>query len=405
MPTYRYKARDSEGQAVTGVLTGRDKEAVAGQIIQLGYVPVGIEVAPPEKKKTGHSRYGFRRVKREELIYFSRQLSLVLSAGVPLLSGLHILASQVADERMRRTLQALAESIEAGATLSEAMSAHPLVFSHLYINMIRAGEASGALDETLRRLAELGEYEMENRARVQEATRYPKLVVGALVIAFFVVVYFVIPNFARLFGQMGAALPLPTRLMLSFNEWLQQYWLPSLMGLGIVIGFLLWWLHTGAGRYWFDRFKVTVPVFGPLMTKFVLSRFSKIFAILNSSGLPILTTLELSAETIGNLYYTGFLQKVKGEVKGGQDLAGSLERTGVFPLLLVRMVAVGETSGALDEVLTKVSEYYDQDVDFALKRLSTLLEPVLLCMLAGFVFFMALAVFLPMWNMASVMMR
>ena len=408
MATFRYKARDSEGTAVAGVLEAVDKESVAAHIIRLGHVPVDIqEHAETGEEVTSQPSWldRFRRVRSEELIYFSRQLALVLGAGVPLLRALQVMASQATNEVLREAIAAVAEAIEGGASLSEALAAHPRIFSPLYINMIRAGEVSGALDETLKRLAELGEYEMENRARVQAATRYPKMVGGALAIAFFVVVYFVIPNFAKLFRQMGADLPLPTRLMIAFNDWLLQYWLISLLILGSMVGFTVWWLSTETGRYWYDRFKVTLPILGPLMAKFALSRFSKVFATLNSSGLQILVTLELSADTLGNLYYAQFLHRVKEQVEGGQDVAGSLGRTGIFPPLLVQMVAIGEASGSLDEVLDKVSDYYDQDIDYAIKRLSTMLEPILLCVLAGFVLFMALAVFLPMWDMASVMTR
>ena len=408
MATFCYKARDREGMAVAGVLEASDKEAVAEHIIRLGHVPVDIG-EQAEVRDTGPSYAGwmerFRRVSPEELIYFSRQLALVISAGVPLLSALQVLASQATNEVLREAISAVADAIEGGASLSEAISNHPRIFHPLYISMIRAGEAAGALDVTLKRLAELGEYELENKARVQAATRYPKMVGGALVIAFFIVVYFVIPNFAKLFRQMGADLPLPTRLMIGFNDWLVQYWLISLLVLGSVVGFTVWWLQTETGRYWFDRVKVTVPIFGPLMAKFVLSRFSKVLATLNSSGLPILVTLDLSADTLGNTYYAEFVRKVREQVEQGQDVSGSLGRTGIFPPLLVQMVAVGEASGSLDEVLDKVSDYYDQDIDYAIKRLSTLLEPVLLCLLAGFVLFMALAVFLPMWDMASVMTR
>ena len=303
--------------AVAGLLEASSKEAVAEHIIRLGHVPVDIG-EQAAAKDTGFSYAGwierFRRVKSEELIYFSRQLSLVLSAGVPLLSALQIMASQATNEVMREAISEVAEAIEAGESLSEAMSNHPRIFSPLYMGMIRAGEAAGALDETLNRLAELGEYELENKARVQAATRYPKMVCGALVIAFFIVVYFVIPNFAKLFRQMGADLPLPTRLMIGFNDWLVQYWLISLLLLGSVVGVAVWWLKTETGLYWLDRFKVTVPIFGPLMAKFVLSRFSKVFATLNRSGLPILVTLDLSADTLGNTYYAEFVRKVREQV-------------------------------------------------------------------------------------------
>jgi MSHA biogenesis protein MshG len=409
MTTFRYKARDRDGKAVTGVLEGDSKGAVAEEIIRLGHVPVDIEVDQPAKKGARTDQLGwslrFQRVRSEELIYFSRQLALIISAGVPLLRSLQVMAAQATNERLGRTLSAMAEGIEGGASLSEVMSNYPRIFSPLYVSMIRAGEVSGTLDATFNKLAALGEYEEEIRARIKTATRYPKMLSAALVVAFFVVVYFVIPNFAKLFEQMKADLPLPTRMMLAFNAWIQSYWLVSLLGLGITVAGILWWIQTKTGRYWFDRFKVTVPILGPLISRFTLSRFSRVFATLNGSGLPILTTLRLSTETLGNVYYASSLERVTEQVEGGQDLASSLGRSGIFPALLVQMVAVGETSGALDEVLQKVSEYYDQDVDYAIKRLSTLLEPLLLCVLAGFVLFMALSVFLPMWNMASVMTR
>jgi type II secretory pathway component PulF len=390
-------------------LEGHDKGGVAEEILRMGYIPVDIRAEEVEEKDTGPTRTHwtdrFRRVRTEELIYFSRQMALVISAGVPLLRCLQIMASQATNERLGKTLLAMAESIEGGTSLSEAMAVHPRIFSPLYIGMIRAGEASGHLDATLKRLASLGESEMEHRARMQSATRYPKLVLAALIVAFFVVVYFVIPNFAEIFKQMKAELPLPTRMMLIMNDYIQEYWLASLFMFGLGAGAVIWWVHTPMGRYWWDRLKVTMPIFGPLMEKLTLSRFSRIFSTLYASGLPILTTLELSTETLGNVYFAEPLRQVKEQVKGGQDMADSMARTHVFPVLLVQMVAVGETSGALDEVLEKVSDYYEHDIEFAIKRLSTLLEPVMLFILAGFVFFMALAVFLPMWNLTSVMTR
>ena len=410
MPSFKYRARDQEGKAITGVLDGDDRAAVAEQIIRLGYIPVDIKVEQKETKaKKGASANWadrlMRRVRSEEIIYLNRQLALVLGAGVPLLSCLRLMAKQTPNDRLREILVGVADDIEGGSDLSEAMSHYPKVFSSLYVNMIRAGEASGHLEDTLNRIAALQEYELETKERVRHATRYPKLVVGALVAAFFVVVTFVIPTFAKIFSEFGAELPLPTRIMIALDKYIKHYWAVAIVGFVIVVVSILWWIRTPPGRYWFDWLKVNLPVFGSLISKFVLSRFSRIFATLNASGLPIMHTLEISTKTIGNVYYARSLRRVSDEVKRGENFSDALARAGIFPPLLHQMVSVGETTGKLDEVLGKVSDYYDQDVDYAIKRFSTLIEPLLLVVLASFVLFFALSVFMPLFGLAKAMIH
>ncbi len=410
MTSFRYRARDHDGKAITGLLDGDDKAAVAEQIIRLGYIPVEIE---PEQK-TQKARKGWqanwadrimKRVSPNEIIYFNRQLALVLGAGVPLLSCLRVMGKQVGNKRLSEILEGIADDIEGGSDLSEAMAAYPNVFSSIYVNMVRAGEASGQLEDTLNRIAALQEYELETRERVKQATRYPKLVILALIAAFFVVVAFVIPTFASIFKEFGSELPLPTRIMISLDVLIKDYWAVGLVGLVIVVVSVLWWVRTSVGRYWYDWLKVHVPIIGSLLTKFLLSRFSRIFATLNASGLPIMSTLEISIETIGNDFYARSLRNVAQEVKRGDNLSDALARAGIFPPLLHQMAVVGETTGKLDEVLAKVSDYYDQDVDYAIKRFSTLIEPILLAVLAAFVLFFALSIFLPLWDLARVVIQ
>jgi len=410
MPSFKYRARDPEGKAITGLLEGEDKASVAEQIQRLGYIPVEIELEQKEakaKKGMGANwadRF-MRRVSANEIIYFNRQLALVLGAGVPLLSCLRLMAKQATNDRLRDILVGISDDIEGGSDLSNAMSHYPNVFSSLYVNMVRAGEASGQLESTLNRIAELQEYEFETRERMKAASRYPKLVIGTLIAAFFVVVTFVIPTFAKVFKEFGGELPLPTRIMIALDVFLKQYWAVSLLGIiGLVVA-IVWWIRTKPGRYWFDRLKVRVPVFGSLISKFVLSRFSRIFATLNASGLPIMNTLEISTETVGNDYYARSLRRVSEEVKRGENLSDALARAEIFPPLLHQMVTVGENTGKLDEVLGKVSDYYNQEVDYAIKRFSTLIEPMLLMVLAAFVLFFALSVFLPLFNLAGVIIQ
>ena len=285
------------------------------------------------------------------------------------------------------------------------MAAYPSVFSSVYVHMIRAGEASGQLEPTLNRIAAVQEYELETKQRMKAATRYPKLVLIVLVVAFFVMVSFVIPTFAKIFKDFGSQLPLPTRMMIALDDFLTHYWAVCIAAIVVIVVAVGWWLRTKPGRYWYDWLKVHVPIFGSLISKFLLSRFSRIFATLNASGLPIMQTLEISTETIGNVYYAGALRKVAQEVKRGENLSDALSRFGIFPPLLHQMVTVGENTGKLDEVLGKVSDYYDQEVDYAIKQFSTLIEPMLIMFLAGVVLFFALSIFLPMWDLLDVVQR
>ena len=410
MPSFKYRARDHQGKAITGSLDGDDRAAVAEQILRLGYIPVDIRLEEKEEKAKKGAAADWadllmRRVSANELIYFNRQLALVLGSGVPLLSCLRIMAKQTTNSRFRDVLLSVADDIEGGSDLSEALAQYPKVFSTLYVNMIRAGEASGRLEDILNRIAALQEHELETRERVKAATRYPKLVVGALVAAFFVIVTFVVPTFAKIFRDFGADLPLPTRVMIALDGYIKHYWAVGIVGFVMLVVAILWWIRTPLGRYWLDWLKVHLPIFGALIAKFVLSRFSRVFATLNASGLPIMSTMEISTKTIGNVYYARILGRVSEEVKRGENLSDALGRTGIFPPLLHQMVSVGETTGKLDEVLGKVSDYYDQDVDYAIKRFSTLIEPMLIVVLAGFVLFFALSVFMPLFGLGKAMIK
>lgn len=410
MPSFKYRARDHEGKAITGVLDGDDRAAVAEQILRLGYIPVDIKVEQKETKAKKGAAADWadrlmRRVSANELIYFNRQLALVLGAGVPLLSCLRLMAKQATNDRLRDILMAISDDIESGSDLSEAMAAYPSIFPSIYVHMIRAGEASGQLEATLNRIAAIQEYELENKHRVKAATRYPKLVLIVLVVAFFIMVSFVIPTFAKIFEDFGSQLPLPTRMMIALNNFVQHYWAVCIAGIVVIVVATLWWVRTTPGRYWLDWLKVHVPIFGPLISKFILSRFSRIFSTLNASGLPIMNTLAISTETIGNVYYAGALRKVGEEIKRGENLSDALSRFGIFPPLLHQMVTVGENTGKLDEVLGKVSDYYDQEVDYAIKQFSTLIEPMLIMFLAVVVLFFALSIFLPMWDLLDVVQR
>ncbi|MEK6815882.1 MAG: type II secretion system F family protein [Nitrospirota bacterium] len=401
MPTFHYRARSQGGELLTGAIETSGPEAAADHLAGLGYVPIAIE----EKKEgalSGDLLEAFRRITPQDRIIFSRQLATLINAGIPLTTALDTCASQSENPKIREILIQVRKDIEGGSSFSAALARHPKAFDNLYVGMIRAGEEGGVLDEILERLATLAEHEAETRARVKAAVRYPIIVVVAICIAFAILVTLVIPQFAKLYAGHKVALPFPTRVLIGINYVVQNYWFLILGGLGAAALGLRAFVKTEPGREALDRFKLTMPIFGRLILKVLLSRFARIFATLNRSGLPILQTLEIVGGTIGNVIVTRAVESVRESAREGRGLSGPMKTSGLFPPLVTHMVAVGEDTGNLDEMLTRVSEYYDREVEYAIRNLSTMIEPILLLFIGGMVLFLALGIFLPMWDMMSV---
>ncbi len=402
MPAYRYKARDKFGRAIDGVMEASDSEMAASHLDGLGYIPVSIK----EKKKDVISLdflQGVRGVSLEDLILFSRQLSTLISAGIPLLRSLDALSEQTENKRMKEVIDTIRNDIEGGSSLSDALSRHPKVFTALYVSMVHAGETAGTLDEILDRLAAITEHEKDTRARIKEATRYPKMVITAISVAFIVLVTFVIPKFAAMFTKFGGTLPLPTRVMIGVNYIIHHYWyLMVVVIAAIVLGFH-WYTNTKSGRLRWDGLKLRIPVFGALFLKIAMSRFTHILGMLMRSGVPILDTLKITSATVDNTVIIREVQKLRESVKEGSGLSQPLKESGIFTPMVVQMISVGEQSGKIDEMMAKVSRYYDLEVEYTIKNLSTLIEPVLIVIIGGMVLFLALAIFLPMWDMASLL--
>jgi type II secretory pathway component PulF len=401
MPTFHYRARSQGGELLTGAIETSGPEAAADHLAGLGYVPIAIE----EKKEgalSGDLLEAFRRITPQDRIIFSRQLATLINAGIPLTTALDTCASQSENPKIREILIQVRKDIEGGSAFSAALARHPKAFDNLYVGMIRAGEEGGVLDEILERLAALAEHEAETRARVKAAVRYPIIVVVAICIAFAILVTLVIPQFAKLYAGHKVALPFPTRVLIGINYVVQNYWFLILGGLGAAVLGLRAFVKTEPGREALDRFKLTMPIFGRLILKVLLSRFARIFATLNRSGLPILQTLEIVGGTIGNVIVTRAVESVRESAREGRGLSGPMKTSGLFPPLVTHMVAVGEDTGNLDEMLTRVSEYYDREVEYAIRNLSTMIEPILLLFIGGMVLFLALGIFLPMWDMMSV---
>lgn len=405
MPTYNYKGRSQSGEVISGIIDASTPEAVAEQLFSKGYIPIKIEAGEKIKSSIGGGWHLFDRVKAEDLIVFSRQLATLITSGISFLRSLDTLSEQTKSRRLRRIIEAIRKDIEGGSSFSDALSKFPKVFSPLYVSMIRVGEEGGVLDDILERLASLLEHEAATRARIKAATRYPLIVIVSIAIAFFILTTFVVPRFAALYESSKVALPLPTQVLIFLNKAIRTYWPLIIAAVAGLVFMLRGYIKTPAGRWNWDKLKLRAPIIGSVVEKAVMSRFARVFSTLYRSGIPMLHTLDIVTGTLGNVIIARAVEVIKESVREGKGLAPPMAGTMVFPPMVTQMVAVGEETGALDDMLTKVSDYYDLEVEYAIKNLSTTLEPILLLFIAGMVLFLALGIFLPIWDMIHVMKR
>lgn len=401
MSQYYYKARDKEGKLLTGTMEAGKKEAVADRLSGMGYIPVFIDEREVKEFLQFDFLARFRKIPSQDLIIFSRQLATLVSAGIPFIQSLTTMEKQTENPRLREIIAVIRRDLEGGSAFSEALAKHPAAFSKLYVSMIRAGETAGILDEILNRLALLAEHEAETRARVKAAVRYPLIVVVAICAAFAFLVSFVIPKFAAIFERFKTELPFPTRVLIAINHSVQHYWYLMLLGAALLVWGVIWYLGTPQGRWQWDRLKLKLPVFGLLFQKVALSRFARVFSAMQKSGLSMMLTLEIAAETVGNVVISRVVEEMRDSLREGKGLIEPMEASGLFPPLVIQMISVGEETGNIDTMLNKVSDYYDTDVEYTLRNLSSLIEPVLLLFVGGMVLFLALGIFLPMWNMLN----
>jgi MSHA biogenesis protein MshG len=402
MPIFKYRVRDRLGKAMTGTIEAPTVEGAGTLLYQKGFFPISVEEASVSASLDLSDLWKrFRKVKPEEVIVFSQQLSTLYKAGLPLLSGLKGLRDQTMNQKFKEILEEIGLQVEEGNTLFGAMSRHPDVFSVVYLNMIRAGETSGRLGESLDRFVALADRELRSRQKVKEATRYPKIVVFSVIAAFIVLLSFVIPRFAQIFAQFDTPLPLPTRIMIGVNNLFHHYWYLILPVFLVIPILLKHYINTEKGRVFWDRFKTRIPGLGHLFVIAALSRFAHTFVMLNKSGIPILQTLEITSTTINNVIISQSIEEISKQVREGRSLADSMSESGRFTPLVIQMVGVGETTGTLDEMLIRITEYYDIELENAIKRMTTYIEPALTLFMGVVVLFLALAVFLPWWNMAK----
>ncbi len=412
MPKFAYVALDARGQEYTGSLEADSKEGVVNQLRQAGYFPTSVEeegrgkvvkkggktVVKAEGAGKGASLVGKRSVKAKVLMIFTRQLATLIDAGLPLMRGLAVLAKQEKDIVLRATIDRLADSVQSGATFSESLAQHPKIFNKLYINMVKAGELGGVLEIVLLRLAEFQEKAQKVKNKVVAAMFYPiiVLVIAISILAFLLV--FIVPKFQEIFRDMLGNKPLPalTTFVIEASNLVKgnALWL----GLGvvaIVVGYNLLAANP-KGKALIDRVKLRMPLFGDLIRKSSISRFSRTLGTLVTSGVPILQALNITRETAGNVVIAEAISKIHDSVKEGESIVQPMEASGVFPPMVISMVDVGEETGQLPEMLLKIAEVFDDEVDNAVAGLTSLLEPVMIVFLAVIVGTIVIALFLPL---------
>jgi type II secretory pathway component PulF len=318
---------------------------------------------------------------------------------LPLISGLRALEEQTHNRKLKHTVKKVYQELDRGQSFSDALSAHPDVFPDLYVSMVKAGEVGGVLDDVLDRLAQLLEFQMKTKEMFSSAIRYPVMVVGAIVIAFFVLVTFVIPKFALLFQGSTMQLPLPTRILLATNDLVQNYGIYLLGAIVVFTVAAVIYARTAQGKYVKDKVKLSIPFVGSIILKICMSRFAYTQENLIRAGVPIVTTLQIVARTVGNEVITRKVLEIGEMVEKGRGIARPMKDSGIFPPLVLHLVATGEDTGSLEEMLREVSIHYDSEVSYSLARLSSWIEPILIVSLGGMILFIALAVFLPWWSM------
>lgn len=405
MAQFRYRGRDGGGQPVSGSLAGNDAGAVAEQLRQRGILPISIE---PEAVKSGGLSLDLSEllpvsVALEQLLIFARQLYSLLKAGVPILRAIAGLAQHVHSKHLSRALDNVGNELEGGRTLSTALSRHPRIFSPLFVALVHVGENTGRLELAFLQLSKYLENEIETRKRIKAALRYPSFVLIAISVALVILNIWVIPTFADMFAKFRAELPLPTRILIGMSDAFVHYgWL---MGLGVIAAIVavVMYLRTHDGRWRWDRRKLKLPLVGDIIERSTLARFSRSFALMLESGVPLTQALSLAADAVDNLYLGEIIVNMRKGVERGDSLLRTANASGIFTPLVLQMIAVGEETGRIDELLLEVADYYEREVDYDLKTLTARIEPILIVIVAVMVLVLALGIFLPMWDMMRVM--
>ncbi|TFB12609.1 type II secretion system F family protein [Candidatus Marinimicrobia bacterium MT.SAG.4] len=398
MPEYSYKAKNMAGELFTGTLTVASKQEVNDFLDQQEYFPIEIK----EEKEGGDSINffdRFQKVSNTDIANFTKQVATLIGAGVPIVSALDALHDQTEDEKFKGIIGSLITDVSAGVSFSDSLLKHKSTFSNLYVNMVRAGESAGVLEDVLKRLSDFMEHDESVKKSIKSAMRYPIIVMVALTMAFFFAVTFIIPKFTVMFARSGVELPFITQMLLLMNSIITDYWYMALSVFGLTVYLIRRILGTTRGRLVWDGFKLKLPVFGPLFLKNSISRFAHMLETLNSSGIHIIEALHICSETAGNAAISKEIEQARADVEVGTGLAEALEKGYLFPPMTIRMIKTGQDAGSLDEMLESIFRQYDEEVKYLTERLSAMVEPMMTVIIGVFILIIALGIFLPMWGM------
>jgi len=394
MPAFTYTARTVNGELRTATIDAPSREDVVAQLRRQRLSIVKVDEDTKPKKARGS-------IKMRDIVIFTRQFSTMINAGLPLVQALDILAKQSENKALAAATRELVFDVESGHTVADALAKHPNAFSDLYVNMVAAGEAGGILDTILLRLATFMEKNDALIRKVKGAMIYPGVIMSVAAIAITVLLLFVIPVFEQMFASVGLALPLPTRVVIQISKFLKTYWYIVGAGLGALVWLVRRYYRTPSGKLAIDRFLLRMPVLGDVLRKSAVSRFTRTLGTLISSGVSILDGLEITAKTAGNRVIQDAIMASRSSIAGGDTIAAPLQKSAVFPPMVISMIAVGEQTGGLDEMLSKIADFYDEEVDAAVSGLLALLEPVMIVFLGVVVGGMVVAMYLPIFDMIN----
>ena len=393
MAIYNYKARDRHGKLIAGRIESVSPISAEKQIEELKLIPISVEESA--SFSWGDFFPVFQSISKKDVIVFSRQLATLYQSGVPLTKSLDSLMEFARNKKFKEILAEIKRDVESGQTLSKSFAKHPKVFSEIYVNMVEVGETSGLLYDILVRLALLMEKDMAVRAKVKSATFYPKIVVSAIIIAVVILVGFVIPKFAMLYKSFNVPLPLETRILVAVSDFFVGFWYAVLIAAVALTAGVKIYLNSSSGRLWWDEHKLKIPIFGSIFYKSMMSQFTRIFGLLFQSGLPVNRAFELIRNAVNNKFFTNKIDEIQSDVTRGESITNSFKNSKIFSGIIIQMVSVGEETGHIDEMLGKVADYFDEDLDHQLSMLQASIEPVLLTIIFGMVLFLALAIYLP----------
>ena len=403
MPVYEYTALDGSGKSVNGIIDADSPMTARQRLRGSGIFPVDVKETSsrPRDLRSGPVSVSalLKRIKPGEVSVATRQLSILLGAGVPLVASLEALISQISNPLLKKSMAQIKESVNEGNSLAYALSSHPRIFSNVYVNMVRAGEASGSLDVVLERLADLGEHAQALRGRFKAALAYPvfMFLIGTLVLFFLIT--FVVPNITQIFSEMHQTLPIPTVVLISVSNFLKSFWWFILLAATAGIVIIRQLKNTPRGRYVWDEVKLRIPVLGPINNKMAVARFGRTLGSLLKAGVPLISALQIVRNIVDNVIIADVIDNTVDEIQAGKSLASPLAQSRWFPSIVVQMISVGEQSGELEAMLSKIADTYDRDVESQIMAMTSMLEPVMILVMGLIVGFIVVSILLPIFEM------